>query len=98
MTEKKQLTAFGRLMAMLAEMERDLGLVDLSEPERRILGAVGSLISQGQETVSSRAIKSDIACAHLTDPTYYRGLKSLVNKGFIRVIDGRKTGLYTLAK
>ncbi len=98
MTEKKQISAFGRLMAMIAEMEKDLGLVDLSEPERRILGAIGALVSQGQEIVSSRSIKTETACEALTDPTYYRGLKSLVEKGYIRVIEGRKTGLYTLVK
>lgn len=96
MTGKKELSAFGRLMAMLAEMEKDLGLDGLSEPERRILGAIGALVSQGQDTVSSRAIKTEMACENLTDPTYYRGLKSLIEKGYIRVIDGRKTGLYRL--
>lgn len=93
---KKDLSAFGKLYSILAEMERDLGLDGLTEPERRVLSAIGSLLGETGKTFNSRDVKNNGVCHNLTDPTFYRALKSLVDNGYIEVIEGRKTGIYRL--
>jgi DNA-binding MarR family transcriptional regulator len=92
----KELNAFGKLMSVLCDMERDLGLDGLSEPERRVLSAISMIIGDSKNPVNSRDVKSNPICRDLTDPTYYRALKNLVEAGYIEVIEGRKTGIYKL--
>jgi hypothetical protein len=91
-----KLAVFGKLMGLLVDMERDLGLNGLSDPERRVLGAITTLTTNSKDTINSKEIKTDPICSDLADATYYRALKGLTENGFIRVVDGRKTGLYKL--
>lgn len=92
----KDLSSFGKLMSVLCDMERDLGLDNLSEPERRVLSAISMAIGETKKSVNSRDVKSNTICRDLTDPTYYRALKNLVKSGYIEVVEGRKTGIYRL--
>ncbi len=91
-----KLAVFGKLMGLLADMERDLGLNALSEPERRVLGAITTMSTNAKDTINSKDIKTAPICKDLADATYYRALKGLTDNGFIRVVDGRKTGIYKL--
>ena len=92
----KDLSSYGKLLLVVAEMEIDLGIAALSEAERRIMGSVGSLGSGLKEYISSKDIRESSLCEGLTDPTYYRALKHLLDLGYIEVKSGRKTGLYSL--
>lgn len=92
----KEFSAFGKLMSLLVDMEQDLGLANLSDPERRVLSAIAAIAQNENVMVSSKQIKNGAICKELADATYYRALKGLIDRGYISVVDGRKTGLYKL--
>ncbi|MDA8654304.1 hypothetical protein N9M50_04170 [Alphaproteobacteria bacterium] len=94
--KSNDLAVFGKLMGLLVDMERDLGLSALSDPERRVLGAITAVTTDAQDTINSKDIKTAPICKDLADATYYRALKGLTDSGFISVIEGRKTGIYKL--
>ena len=68
-----QLEQYAALYSMLHNMEKDLGLTNLTAAEKAVLSAVTQLQGALSDTefVSSRAIKNHDLCAHLPNPTFF---------------------------
>lgn len=90
---------YSSLISVLKQMEVDMGLSDLSEPERLVVAAISSLQEKLDETefVPSKAIMQHELCAKIPAPTFFRALKELLRTDTISMPEGRKKGLYRLS-
>ena len=75
-------------------MEKDIGLGDLSDPEKSVFYAAIDL-SNG-DAIHSNSIRAHTLAVSLTKPTFFRALKSLVTKGLLVHEAGTKTGQYRI--
>ena len=94
--KRENLKKLAQLKAVILGMEKDFGLSNMTEQERRILSAMSELGAQDDSLVSSKALRNSLYCADLSAPTYHRALKSLLDKGLLQPPEGRKTGVYRL--
>ncbi len=83
-----------QLKKMLVGMERDIGLDELSDPEKTVLYSFIDL--DVGEAINSGAVRDHILTLKLSKPTFHRALKSLVKKGFVTHEAGTKTAQYRL--
>lgn len=81
-----------QLKKVLVGMEKDIGLEDLSDPEKSVFYAVVDL--NAGEAIQSSFIRKHALTLSLSKPTFHRALKTLVEKGFIIHEAGTKTGKY----
>ena len=95
----KRLEHFVQLKSVLIEMEESLGLTDLSERDVRLLCAVVQL-RQGRksdETVGTDEVRDHALCKDLSQPSFYRSLQLLTERGILKRADARaKTVRYTV--
>jgi len=81
---------------MMRDMERDVGLHELSEPEMDVFLAASALAGdEGGAVTSDQIYRHDLA-SRLTQATYHRALKSLLNLGLLENAEGYKTKLYKI--
>jgi len=91
-----KLSALSSLRALLRQMEKDVGLEDLTEPEMDIFLAASTLAGEDGGVVTSEQIyKHDLACG-LAKATYHRALKSLLSLGLLEKAEGYKSSLYVV--
>ena len=94
--KRENLKKLAQLKAVILGMEKDFGLDDLTEQERRILSAMSEIGTTDDSLVSSKALRNSLYCIDLSAPTYHRALKALLDKQYLKPAEGRKTGLYRL--
>ena len=89
---------YSSLIAVVKQMEADLGLSDLSEAERLVIAAIGILQEKlgASEFVPSKAIIQQELCSNMSAPTFYNALSKLLRRKTIEVPLGRKKGLNRL--
>lgn len=94
-----QLTQYARLASVLQEMEKDLGLQDMSVAEKAILSALTNLHQgeKGNAFIASKRIRAHDLCKDLPNPTFFRALSTLVKQGYLTLPDGRAKGLYRIS-
>lgn len=85
-----------QLRALLFDMEKSLGLVDLSPNERDVLYAINEVSSGSPKKARSEAIRSHPLAAAIPQATYHRALKSLVQRGFVAHAPDTRAGHYVL--
>lgn len=90
MTEISKLAELRRLMQ---SMERTLGLEDLSPVERDIYYAAGEISAAGIEVRTFGLIEHTLLQS-VSRPTFFRALKSLVNKGYLSQSETANRGRY----
>ena len=90
MSDISKLTELRKLML---GMERSLGLQDLSSVERDIYCAADDLARQ-QGRVQTTGLLEHALVANISRPTFFRALKSLVNKGYLSTGQGVGRGRY----
>ena len=83
-----------KLRELLLGMERDLGLGNLSQNEKDVFYAVNSIISARNGIAKSDEIKSHDLVRELTQPTFHRCLKNLVNMKLLAHTPNTKAGSY----
>ena len=83
-----------QLRELLLSMEKDLGLGHLSQNEKDVFYAVNSVISFRKGIAKSEDIKSHDLVLDMTQPTFHRCLKSLVQMGFLAHAPNTKVGSY----
>lgn len=90
---------YAQMKLMLREMEKDLGLEQMSRAEKAILSALCALQAgtDNDTFIASSAIKNHPLCSDLAAPTFFRGLAALLENGTIMLPVGRAKGLYRLA-
>ena len=83
-----------QLRELLHGMEQDLGLGQLTHNEKDVFYAVQLVISSANGIARSEDIKNHELTRAITQPTFHRSLKSLVEKGFIAHAPNTKAGSY----
>lgn len=81
---------------MLFEMEQDIGLNDLSRVERDVLLAAHALTGTPGMAVQSDQIRSHRLVRGVTQATFYRTLKSLLEMGLLERAGGSKARHYVV--
>ncbi|MCC6001021.1 MAG: hypothetical protein JJU19_09190 [Pararhodobacter sp.] len=98
----QSLDAIARLRELLASLERDMGLNTLSPNERAILYAMQRLSNdpsrkdQPTAVLRTDSIKSHDLVGSMSQPTFNRALKSLIQKNFVSPAPEAKMGCYIL--
>lgn len=77
-----EISKLAELRKLLQSMERSLGLQDLSPVERDVYYAA-SEISKSDEEVRTVLLIEHSLLQTVSRPTFFRALKSLVNKGYL---------------
>lgn len=88
--------SLARLRALLFEMEKTLGLVDLSANERDVLYAINEVSSGSPRSARSEAIRNHPLAAAIPQATYHRALKSLVQRGLVAHAPDTRAGHYVV--
>jgi DNA-binding MarR family transcriptional regulator len=87
-----------QLRALLFDMEKALGLVDLSPNERDVLYAITEVSSGTPRAARSEAIRNHPLAAAIPQATYHRALKSLVERGLIAHAPETRAGQYVMSE
>lgn len=87
-----------QLRALLFDMEKALGLVDLSPNERDVLYAITEVSSGTPRAARSDAIRNHPLAAAIPQATYHRALKSLVERGLIAHAPETRAGHYVMSE
>lgn len=85
-----------RLAEQISSLERQLGLGGYSEDERRILYAMSALAEGADAAVRSSAVKEHALCQRISNPTFYRALKSLIDRGAVARSSAARMGSYQI--
>lgn len=97
MPKKERVFELVDLRSELNRLEDGFGLTDLSRTERDVLFAFAdSIIDESGLASSERARNFPVVC-NISQPTFHRALKKLVEKGFIEKPDGLPHGVYRVA-
>ena len=91
-----KISALYELRRMLREMERDVGLQELSTTEMDVFLAAHDVTNRPGEAVTSDQIRQHDLTSNLAQATYHRALRSLVRLGLLRKADGYKAGFYVV--
>lgn len=77
-----EISKLASLRKLMLEMERSIGLHDLSSVERDIFYAATD-ISDAQRGVSTTSLLEHALVVGVSRPTFFRALKSLAHKGYL---------------
>jgi hypothetical protein len=83
-----------KLRMLLAEIESELGLTALSSSERDLLYALVSESADTGSVVTTNALRANPIVEYMSDPTMYRYIIKLIEKGVIMLAPGRQRGAY----
>lgn len=89
--------SLAQLRGLLFEMEKAIGLVDLSQNERDVLYAINEVSNGTPRGARSDAIRSHPLAAAIPQATYHRALKSLVQRGLVAHAPDTRAGHYILS-
>lgn len=92
MTDLSKMT---ELRKLLMDMERSLGLQELSPSERDIFYAATDLSDRGAN-IRTTGLMEHALVTDISRPTFFRALKSLVDKGYLAHSNGKLRGHYTV--
>ena len=87
-----------QLRALLFDMEKSLGLVELSPTERDVLYAINEVSTGTPKAARSEAIRNHPLAAAIPQATYHRALKSLVQRGLIAHAPETRAGHYVMTE
>jgi len=85
-----------QLRELLLGMEQELGIGDLSQNEKDVLYAVQIAMTSSNGVAKSDDIRSQILLQNMTQPTFHRSLKSLIQHGLVGHAPQTKAGSYVL--
>lgn len=96
MTAKRDLlTGIAKLRATLLVLEETAQLDDLSEQEIILLSAAASLAANAQ-SFSSRHLEDHELISGMPVSTFFRTLRQLVEKGYLKKSGHHRSAIYTL--
>lgn len=90
--------ALCNLRSLLRTMEHDLGLDDLSSTELDIFLAAQCIDEGNGSTITTNELRTHELVSHFPPATYHRGLRALVERGYLKKAEGAKTKSYLLAR
>jgi hypothetical protein len=91
-----KLSALSALRCILRDMERDVGLQELTAPEMDVFLAANALTRDEGQAVTSDQIYNHQLASGLAQATYHRALRSLVDLGLLEKAKGYKARLYVV--
>lgn len=89
----REISKLAELRKLMLGMERSMGLQQLSVAERDIYYAASD-ISRSQDRIRTTGLMEHDLVADISRPTFFRALKSLVEKGYLSHCSNRSRGLY----
>ena len=90
-------STIAKLRAALWQMERDLGLEQLSRNERDLLYAFHNVaVESNGPDISSDQVRHEQSIEEMKHATYHRALKRLLELGYIEVAPNHKTKVYRI--
>ena len=87
---------YTQMLRTVREMEQEMGLEKLSNPERLTLISIADAESRNPDGAVLEAILTDSNMAKMPPATFYRSLKSLQTKGLVRHLGSQRSGHYSL--
>lgn len=87
------LSKIAELRKLLMGMERAMGLQGLSPAERDIYYAAADL-SKDSANIRTTGLMEHTLVTEISRPTFFRALKSLVDKGYLSHSNGKLRGHY----
>lgn len=90
-----QNTKLAALRNMLLQMEAEIGLEKLSQPQKDVYYAA-CLVADEDQVIHSESVKHHPMLTPMARPTFYRALKELVQKGFLAAVSSQKNGKYRI--
>jgi predicted transcriptional regulator of viral defense system len=91
----KKYLKLAQVRALLADMEGELGLSELSAVERDVLYAFTEA-AERRQTVATRDVMSHPLVTPISRPTIFRAIDRLKERGLLKHVEGRERGLYVL--
>ena len=87
-----------KLRALLSEMEVDVGVEKLTAGERDLLYAFVSESTAPGDLVATSSVRRNPIIRDMSDPTMYRYISNLIEKGVLALATGRQRGVYVVRK
>ncbi|WP_413717586.1 hypothetical protein [Silicimonas sp. MF1-12-2] len=81
---------------MLRDMERDVGLQELTQSEMDVLLAAHAVTGDPGEAISSDQIRRHDLVSDIAQATFHRALRSLLSLGLLERADGHKARFYVV--
>jgi len=85
------------LKRMLEDMEQDIGLSSLTNVEKAVYLAAQDVKSPNS-LVETKLIIEHAFTQKMSRPTFFRALKAIESKGFIKHSDVKKVGLFLICE
>jgi hypothetical protein len=86
-----------RLRDLLWQMEVEVGLERLSQPQRDVYYAA-CLVADADKVLHSEQVRHHPMVETMARPTFYRALKDLVQEGYLVAATESKNGRYKIAR
>ncbi len=90
-----EVSKLAELRKLLFGMEQALGLQELSPAERDIFYAAADL-AETHPNIRTTGLMEHALVSEISRPTFFRALKSLVNKGYLSHASGKLRGYYVV--
>jgi DNA-binding MarR family transcriptional regulator len=90
-----QLSKLAELRKLLRDMEREMGLRDLTPSEYDIICAAVDLEKNSQSLTTAALLEHKLVVG-VSRPTFFRALKSLLGRGFLDHAEDAKRGSYVV--
>ena len=92
------LNLYAKLREVLFQMEKDLGIEELTETERKVLAVLANLSGGTKNNVSLEDIRQDAIVTDIPAPSLYRAFGTLQTRCYIGRSGGQRSGLYHLCE
>ncbi len=90
------LNSYAKLREVLFQIEKELGIEELTETERKVLAVLANLSGGTENNVSLEDIRQDVIVTDVPAPSLYRAFSTLQKRGYIGRSGGQRSGLYYL--
>ena len=94
MTNRK---VFAGLLEIKHSMEEDLGLSALTQTDRQVLAAIVLVSGDGRTDALHDDIRTHSLVITVPMPSFYRSVKTLIQKGIVQKVGSKRSGIYRLA-
>jgi hypothetical protein len=92
------LMLYAKSREMLFQIEMDLGIVEMTEKERKVLAVLARLSGGTNCDVQLDEIRQDAIITDIPAPSLYRAFSTLQKQGYIGRSGGQRSGLYHLSE
>ena len=93
MTNRK---VFADLLEITQSMEEDLGLSALTQTDRQVLASIVLVSGDGRTDALHDDIRTHRLVTTIPMPSFYRSIKTLIQKGIVKRVGSERSGIYRL--